>query len=206
MVMHKLIPFFIFLSLPLKAFSAEVELQALGDQIPFIKPLQVNVTVVEKVRGMVYWAEPLLDEPKGIKNVKDYIETTKTNNYMASPFVFQFRIAGVHKEDESGEDLNNDNYAKETNKKIDATFEGKPFTLSCYGYFSSTIVPYCDLIDADNQSPVVDLISQGLVIPDDRYGMVDESLSAAFAEALKNAKNDQVGMWKPYHSMFRGLN
>lgn len=204
--MHKLTPFFIFLLLPLKAFSSEMELQSLGEQALFSAPLEVNVTVIEKVRGMVYWAEPLLDEPKGIKDVKAYIENTKTNNYMASPFVFQFRVAGVHKEDDSGADLSNDNYAKQTNKKIDAALEGKQFTLRCPGYFTSTIVPYCDLTDGEKQSPVVDLVSQGLVIPNEKYGAVDEALSAAFAQALENAKNEQVGMWKPYHSMFRGLN
>jgi hypothetical protein len=183
-----------------------MELQSLGEQAPFSKLLEVNVTVIEKVRGMVYWAEPVLEEPKGIMDVKTYIETTKTNNYMASPFVFQFRVAGVYKEDDSGADLNNDNYVKETNKKIDAMLEGKQFTLRCPGYFTNTIVPYCDLSDAQNQSPVVDLVSQGLVIPDEKYGVVDEALTAALTQALENAKNEQVGMWKPYHSMFRGLN
>jgi hypothetical protein len=204
--MHKLVPFIIFLCLPIKAFSSERELQALGETAAFAKPLEVNVTVIEKVSGMIYWAEPLIDEPTGIKAVKAYIDDTKTNNYMPSPFVFQFRVAGVHKEDDSGTDLNNDNFYKVTSKKIDEALEGKQFKLTCPGYFTSTIVPYCDLTDSDNASPAVDLVSQGLVIPDEKYGVVDESLTAALSEALESAKKQELGVWKPYHSMFRGLN
>lgn len=204
--MHKLVHFFIFLCLPIQAFSSEMELEVLGDTALFAAPLEVNVTVIEKVSGLIYWAEPLIDEPKGIKAVTAYIDASKTNNYMASPFLFQFRLAGVHKEDDSGTDLNNDNFNKKTSREIDQALEGKQFKLNCPGYFTSTIVPYCDLIDSDNASPAVDLVSRGLVIPDEKYGLVDESLTAALSEALESAKNQQLGVWKPYHSMFRGLN
>lgn len=195
----------IFLILPMQAFSSSAEISSLGPPVPFFEPFTVNVNVIEKVSGLVYWAEPISTDAAGISAVKKYIESSKTNNYMPSPFVFQFRLAGVVKEDDSGADLTNDDFSITTNKAINTALEGKSFTLKCYGQYQNTIVPYCDVIGAQGASPVYTLVNEGLLIPEPLAGVTDGSQQKALKQSMDSAKERQVGVWKPFHSMFRGL-
>lgn len=203
--MHKTLSALFFLCLPLQAFSSQLEMAALGETVPFQSPFTVDVTVIERVDGLVFWAEPVSTDLKGVSAVKNYIELSKTSNYMPAPFVFQFRLAGVKKEDDSGADLTNDGFSRQTSKTITAAFEGKSFRLTCYGRYSNTIVPYCDLTDTQGQSPLTTLIRNGLLIPEPLLGLPDEAQKKTFDLALEAAKTEQVGIWKPFHGMFRGL-
>ena len=124
---------------------------------------------------------------------------------MASPFVFRLRLAGVRREDNDGTDLTKDGFTKQTTKTINEALEGNTYSATCYGQYTKTIVPYCDLHDANGRSPVIRLVREGLLLPDEQMGQPAEADRKVMSEALDAAKSDQVGMWKPFHGMFRGL-
>lgn len=203
--MFKKLVFVIFSSIPITSNAVSLEAGIMGGTVQFERPIDFQGTVVEKSRGMIYWVEPLKDDNVGIQDLKKYVELTRTNNYMAAPFLIQFRMAGVNKDTQSGLDLTNDNFYKEVDKSIDSELSGKKFYFRCYGYYSYTIVPYCNLINESGESPASNLIKKGYIVPDSDLGQVDEDTEDQFNKSLEDARNSQSGMWKPFHGMFRGL-
>ena len=203
--MHKTLSAAIFLCLPLQAFSSTLEVSSLGDPVSFAQPFQAQVTIIERVNGLIYWAEPKRTDVKSVEAVKKFVSESRTTNYMASPFVFQLRLAGVSKEDTDGADLTKDGFSRQTTKSISEALEGNSYIATCYGQYTNTIVPYCDLHDANGSSPVVGLVRAGLLQPDAQMGQPAEAERRALGEALDAAKSEQIGIWKPFHGMFRGL-
>ena len=203
--MYKALSAAFFLFVPLEVFSSQLETAALGETTPYAEPFEVEVTVIEKVKGLIYWAEPQRTDSLGVNAVKKYIADSKTINYMPSPFVFQIRLAGVRDEVNEGADLTRDDYYKQANKTINQALEGNKYRARCYGQYTNTVVPYCDLHDSAGQSPAVFLVRNGLLVPDSLLGSTVDSEKRALDAAVEAAKNDQIGMWKPFHGMLRGL-
>lgn len=191
------------------ALASPAEVSMLGGVIPFEKPMEVAVTVIQKApnsSSLVYWAQPLESDTVGRADVKAYIEKTRTNNAIQDPFVFQFRFAGIESALLEGTDLTHDNFKQEVEGTIQDTVEGKRFVLKCYGYFNNHIVPVCDAYDRDGNSISVALIKKGVVVPNERLGIVSEEQQRTLDAALEQAKKAEVGAWRPFHGMFRGLN
>lgn len=203
--MHKTLYAALFLSMPFQVFATNLEVSSLGEPMPFAEPFQAQVTIIERVNGLIYWAEPKRDDSKSVGAINKYVSESRTTNYMASPFVFQLRLAGVSKEVADGADLTKDGFAKETTKSISDALEGNSYRATCYGQYSNTIVPYCDLHDANGASPIIGLVRAGLLQPDAQMGQPAEVERRNLSSALDAAKAEQVGMWKPFHGMFRGL-
>lgn len=203
--MYKKLSAALFLLLPMQSFASSLEVSSLGDPSTYAEPFQVQVTIIERVNGLIYWAEPKKTDEQGVAAVKKYIADSKTTNYMASPFVFRLRLAGVRREDNDGTDLTKDGFTKQTTKTINEALEGNTYSATCYGQYTKTIVPYCDLHDANGRSPVIRLVREGLLLPDEQMGQPAEADRKVMSEVLDAAKSDQVGMWKPFHGMFRGL-
>lgn len=203
--MQKTLSLVLFLCLPMQAFSSPLEVAALGEPATFAEPFQAKVTVIERVNGLVYWAEPKSADASGVAAVKKYIAESRTINYMASPFVFQFRLAGVSRENVDGADLSNDGFTRATTKSINEALEGNTYDATCYGHFQNTIVPYCSLHDENGQSPVVALVRAGLLQPDPQMGQPAEAERHELGVAVEAARVAGVGIWKPFHGMFRGL-
>lgn len=203
--MYKKLTLAIFLCLPFQAYSSALEVASLGDPSPFAQPFQAKITVIEKVNGLIYWAEPQRSDLAGVASVKKYISDSRTINYMASPLVFQFRLAGVSREDVEGTDLTNDGFSRHTTKAINETLEGKTYEATCYGQYANTVVPYCSLRDESGTSPVVTLVREGLLQSDAQMGQPAEAERRSLGDAMAEAKQAGRGMWKPFHGMFRGL-
>lgn len=203
--MHKTLSAILFSCLPLQAFSSQLEILSLGEATPYVSYFTAKVTVIENVRGLIYWAEPKREDSASVDAINKYIADSKTTNYMPSPLLFQFRLSGVRKEDDAGTDLTNDGFSKKMNKSINAALEGKAYTVQCFGQYAGTVVPYCDLVDDEGRSPIVSLVRGGLLIPDPELGVSGESQTKLLSTALEAAKADQVGIWQPFHGMFRGL-
>lgn len=203
-MLKKLIPcvFLIYSGLSL---ASPADVSIMGEMAMFDKPLEVAVTVIEKTYSLVYWAQPLAGDAAGIESVKKFVETSRTNNAMPDPLVFQFRFAGVESAVQDGADLTHDGFQQEVEKAIENTVAGKKFVLKCYGYFTSHVVPFCDAYDRDGLTVSQSLIKQGVVIPNGKLGIVSEEQRELLDQALEAAKKAQVGTWRPFHGMFRGL-
>jgi endonuclease YncB( thermonuclease family) len=138
--------------------------------------------------------------------VKAFIEKSRTNNAMVNPFACQFRLAGVESAVMDGTDLSNDGFKQEVDEAIRKTVEDKRVVLKCSGYFNNHVVPVCDAYDRDGISLSESLVKQGWVLPNSALGIVTDKQQERMDAALEQAKQDQVGAWKPFHNMFRGLN
>lgn len=183
------------------------EVWILGDAAPLEKNLDVAVTVIQRAeQDMVYWAQPLETDPAGKAAVKDFVAKTRTNYAMVDPFAFQFRLAGIESAVMEGTDLSNDDFKQEVDEAIRRTVEDKRVVLKCYAYFKKHVVPVCDAYDRDGISLVESLVKQGWVLPNEKLGIVSEKQQARLDAALEQAKQNQVGAWRPFHNMFRGLN
>jgi hypothetical protein len=183
------------------------EISIMGSVIPLEKPLDVAVTVIQRAQhNLVYWAQPLETDTAGKADVKAFVEKTRTNNAMINPFAFQFRLAGIESAVMEGTDLTNDDFKQEVDEAIQRTVEGKRVVLKCYGYFNNHVVPVCDAFDRDGISLSESLVKQGWVLPNAKLGIATDKQQDRLDAAMEQAKQDQVGAWKPFHNMFRGLN
>lgn len=203
-MLKKLIPC-VFLLYSGLSLASQADVSIMGEIAMFDKPLEVAVTVIEKTYSLVYWAQPLAGDAAGIEAVQKFVETSRTNNAIPDPFVFQFRFAGVESAVQEGADLTHDGFQQEVDQAIEKTVVGKKFVLKCYGYFTSHVVPFCDAYDRDGVSVSQSLIKQGMVIPNAKLGIVTEEQREQLDQALEEAKKAQVGTWRPFHGMFRGL-
>jgi endonuclease YncB( thermonuclease family) len=67
-------------------------------------------------------------------------------------------------------------------------------------------VPICDAYNRDGVSLSESLVKQGVAMPNSKLGIMSDDQQALLDAAMEQAKTDQVGYWKPFHNMFRGLN
>lgn len=185
-----------------QAFAESI---SLGPAEYFDKPFNVAVTIVEKRDSLLYWAVPLEQDEEGIRNVKAFIDKSRSNNYMPVPLAFQFRVAGLRDGNEEGLDFTKDDFSEKSRATIDGAFEGKTVLLSCYGNFRSHIVPFCNVFDINNHNVASHLIGEGLLLPDSTKGRVPETTRKEFEDYVEKARTEKKGIWRPFHSMFRGI-
>lgn len=196
----------VFLWVCVGASASPADISVMGPILPFQKPLDVAVTVIQKTeKSLVYWAQPLESDAAGYAAVKDYVAKSRTNNALLDPFVFQFRFSGIESAVQEGIDLTNDDFRQEVDQAIKETVEGKRLVLKCHGYFTNHVVPVCDAYDRDGISVSEALTKQGVVVPNAKLGIDSDEQQALLDAALEQAKKDQLGAWKPFHNMFRGL-
>lgn len=203
-MLKKLIPG-VFLLYSGLSLASQADVSAMGESVLFESPLEVAVTVIEKTQSLVYWAQPLEGDEAGIAAVKKFIKDSRTNNAIPDPFVFQFRFAGIESAVQDGTDLTHDGFKQEVDAAIENTVAGKKYVLRCYGYFKGHVVPFCDAYDRDGVSASEALIRQGVVLPNRKLGIVTEEQQVLLDQALEDAKKAEVGTWRPFHGMFRGL-
>ncbi|WP_274645064.1 thermonuclease family protein [Pseudomonas serbica] len=205
-MLKKLFPV-VFLWVCTSVLASPRDISILGSVVPFDKPMDVAVTVIQKAQlNLVYWAIPLENDTAGQAQAREYLAKIGTSNAMVDPFAFQFRFAGIESAAMEGTDLSHDDFQGEVDQAIKSTVVGKRVLLKCTGYFSSHVVLACNAYDRDGISLSESLVRQGVATPNSLLATDSDEERALLDAAMEEAKTAQVGVWKPFHNMFRGLN
>lgn len=182
--------------------------EPLGDPEPFKDPLVFIGDVLAPAGNLVYWVLPYPEDTQGRAAVKQYLDVSHSNNYRENPLAIQIRIAGLEIPqlgEDTSKDLMNDDYAGKSEAKIDAMAAGHTYQFTCYGAYSNRVVPYCSFVDHNGVSLGVTVLEQGLAVPGAPAGLGDHVSAAELQAAQKRAQDAQVGVWKPFHFLMRGL-
>ncbi|MHD0644623.1 thermonuclease family protein [Pseudomonas aeruginosa] len=184
------------------------ESELLGKPRVFDKPIEFAGQVLTKAGTLEYWVFPFPEDVKGYAKVREYVQTSRTNNFRDNPLAIPIRLAGIKIPDldrNRSNDLVQDNFPENSLAKADEMVIGLNFQFTCYGSYTDHVVPFCDLVGQDGVSVVLSLVENGLAATDPADGFGGPEHQSKLDAAVEKAKQSQAGIWKPLHVMMRGL-
>lgn len=169
---------------------------------PFNPEFIFEGTVVEADKDLTFWVQPNADYEQ---IVRDKAEEISTAYLIKNPLLIRIKLAGVETGAEPGIALNEDDFDAQAQADIRTTLLNGNYQLRCYGNYANQVIPFCSAIDLEGASMGVRLIQKGLVKPEESFVGLTKLEQQLMAKAEKEAKENQVGIWKPFRDMLRGL-
>jgi hypothetical protein len=173
-----------------------------GSWRPFTPEFVFEGTVVESDKDLTFWIEP---DARFIDTVRKKADEMSTAYVVRKPLLLRIKLAAVETGSETGIALSEDDFDTQAQSQIRSALLSRNFQFRCYGNYADFVVPFCSAIDIQGKSIAVALIERGLVKQEDGFLGITPLEYNLMVDAQKKAQDQELGMWKPFRMMLRGL-
>lgn len=183
-----------------QAHAKEIEI------LKFNSPVEIVGTVfVEVVNNNVsFWGIPFPEDKEGIEKIKEWNKKGKYGNFKPSLNAFKYEPASIKLAFSDEMKISKSDFNTELIKEVISHFSEKDAIFKCYASgFDS--VPQCETYDNTDTPLSQSFVRKGFAIMDKQRltGYADHDQKVI--EAEDQAKELQVGIWKPFHFLMHNI-
>lgn len=176
-----------------------------NDWASFETPYRFAGEVLARDKGLEYWLMPFADHEPSLAQARDMINTMQTVTHLENPLVIKFKLAGVRYDYNTGVNISEDPFFAQVERDLSKIGMQETAMVECTGMYLSEKIPYCHVELEDGVPLQKLLLEKGYVTVAKNSHEVSDSLFPMLQYEEDLARVSEIGIWRPFFFMMRGL-